>query len=391
LLTQELVKLAHNWVEDADSMSSNGVKHLVNTDSAHLLRLLCLLDEHLLVEVVAVVTYKDLSILKQVHDVDALIELLCGQVRRHDRDTKLVLGQLSHVLVSAEVMGRQCRHSVEHAAEVLLNLIAHVDLFLEEVEIVHARVLRQIANVLLYRVDLVQVRNHDLMDLNTQLFFSDTADRLCYVLSECLIHFLLVEIDGALRVLQMSDVVKHVKGIAQGHQEVVHLVESVTISDNLLQEEWEQGAMPVKEAAACRFANHDLPAGDHLKLLVPVTNVLELLLGEDLGADQVQAVTNDGLAKLVVATLVTLNNVHHELHHVALQRCVLLLHRVHFLHATLNHLHNVLTRIPIDQDDPLVNQEFLRFELDFDSLKHLDGLNDDGERLFGQRSIILLE
>ena len=50
----------------------------------------------------------------------------------HDCDTKFVLSQLAHVLVGAEVVRRQGRHSVEYTAEVLLDLIAHVNLLLEQ-------------------------------------------------------------------------------------------------------------------------------------------------------------------------------------------------------------------------------------------------------------------
>ena len=32
----------------------------------------------------------------------------------------------------------------------------------------------------------------------------------------------------------MTNVVKHVEGVAQGHQEVIHLVQTVSVSDDLL-------------------------------------------------------------------------------------------------------------------------------------------------------------
>ena len=69
-----------------------------------MLRLLRLLNEHLLMQIIAVVAYKHLSLLEKMHDIDALIELLRRQVRRHDSDAKFVLGKLPHILIGAEIM-----------------------------------------------------------------------------------------------------------------------------------------------------------------------------------------------------------------------------------------------------------------------------------------------
>ena len=91
-----------------------------------------------------------------------------------------------------------------------------------------------------------------------------------HVLRERLVDLLLVVIDGCLRILQVPDVVKHIKGVFQRHQEVVHLVETVPISDNLLEQEREQGAMPVQESASSGFSHDDLPAAHHLQLVIPV-------------------------------------------------------------------------------------------------------------------------
>ena len=55
-------------------MRPDRVKHLVDADCAHLLGLLRLLHEHLLVEIVAVVTNKDVGLLQEEHDVDSLFE-----------------------------------------------------------------------------------------------------------------------------------------------------------------------------------------------------------------------------------------------------------------------------------------------------------------------------
>ena len=57
-------------------MRANRVEHLIDTDRAYLLRLHSLLNEHLLVQVVAVIADKNLSLLQQVHNVDTLVKLL---------------------------------------------------------------------------------------------------------------------------------------------------------------------------------------------------------------------------------------------------------------------------------------------------------------------------
>ena len=97
------------------------------------------------------------------------------------------------------------------------------------------------------------------------------------------------------------------------------------------------------------------------------------------------------LSEAVEATFVALNDVHHELHHVVLDGSLLVLHSVDFLHATLDLSHDKLACVPIDQNDPLVDQEFLRFELDFDRLQHFYCLYNDREGGFWHRRVILLE
>ena len=80
LLAQELIKLLHHWVQDSNTMCSDRVEHLIDANSSDLLGLLGLLYEDLLVEIVSILLHKDLSLLQQEHDIDALIELLGGQV-----------------------------------------------------------------------------------------------------------------------------------------------------------------------------------------------------------------------------------------------------------------------------------------------------------------------
>jgi hypothetical protein len=72
------------------------------------------------------------------------------------------------------------------------------------------------------------------MDLIAQFFLRNATDRLGDILREGIIDLLLVVVDSSLRVLQMTNVVEHVEWVTQGHQEVIHLVQSVSVSDDLL-------------------------------------------------------------------------------------------------------------------------------------------------------------
>jgi hypothetical protein len=149
--------------------------------------------------------------------------------------------------------------------------------------------------------------------------------------------------------------------------------------------------VPVEESASGSFAYHDFPRGDHFELLIPEEDVFELFLGENVGADQVKAVLDHGLSQLVVATLVTLNDVHHKFHHVLLDCCVLRLHSIDFLHSFFDLSHNELTSVSIDQDHPFVDQELFGLELDLDGFQHLNCLDNDLEGRFGHSSVIFLE
>jgi len=229
------------------------------------------------------------------------------------------------------------------------------------------------------------------MDLLPELFLRQTTNRMGHVLREGLINLILVVVHSGLRVLQVLDIVEHVEGVLQGHQVVVHLIEPVFVRDDLLEEHREERSVPVEEPAPGGFSDDDLPAADHLKLVVPVLDLLELALVENVGVDQAQAVGDDSFAELVVATFVALDDIHHELHHVVLDVPLLLLHGVDLLHAALDLAHDELASVPIDQDDPLVDEELLGLELDFNGFEHLNSLNDDLKGRFGHDCVIFLE
>ncbi len=77
------------------------------------------------------------------------------------------------------------------------------------------------------------------MDLLAKLFLGQPADRLRHILCEGVIDLFLVVVDGSLWVLQVANVIQHIYRVSQSHQEVIHLVQSVSISDDLLQKERE--------------------------------------------------------------------------------------------------------------------------------------------------------
>ena len=83
------------------------------------------------------------------------------------------------------------------------------------------------------------------MDLGTELVFCLLTDWKDYVFGEVVVDFLFVVVDCDLWILEMLDFVQHVKWISQSHQEIVHLVKSVLILDNFLEEESEKTTMPV--------------------------------------------------------------------------------------------------------------------------------------------------
>lgn len=62
------------------------------------------------------------------------------------------------------------------------------------------------------------------MNLLSQLLLGQTTDWMRHIFRECLVDLILVEVNGCLWVLQVLDIVEHVKRVFQRHQEVIHLV-----------------------------------------------------------------------------------------------------------------------------------------------------------------------
>ncbi len=82
---------------------------------------------------------------------------------------------------------------------------------------------------------MVEVGDHHLMDLVAKLVLSQLANGSDHGLSECVIDLFLVVVDCYLCVLQVLDVVQHVQRVPQCHQEVIHLVETLTVRNDLIE------------------------------------------------------------------------------------------------------------------------------------------------------------
>ena len=85
----------------------------------------------------------------------------------------------------------------------------------------------------------------------------------------------------------MLNVIDHIKRIFQGHKEIVHLIESVSIFNNLTKEEWEYGSVPIEESASCGLANILLPIANQFKFSIPVVDLLHLTTCVDSNIDEI--------------------------------------------------------------------------------------------------------
>lgn len=104
----------------------------------------------------------------------------------------------------------------------------------------------------------------------------------------------------------MPDVDKHVDGVFDRHQEVVHLVQLGLVGDHLSHEEGVQNSVPVQESAASGLTHVGLPVADQVKLPVPEVDLTQLFRSKALGLDEVHAVAYDGASELVIASSVAL-------------------------------------------------------------------------------------
>jgi hypothetical protein len=116
LLDQELVECVDDCAHHTDSVSLDGIKHLVGTNCFDLSGLLCRLDEDLSMDVVVVLGHELSELSEQLHNINTLLKLLGWKMRRHEVHLELLFGEYTHMLVCLEVMRRESRHLIEDTA-----------------------------------------------------------------------------------------------------------------------------------------------------------------------------------------------------------------------------------------------------------------------------------
>ena len=175
----------------------------------------------------------------------------------------------------------------------------------------------------------------------------------------------------------MSRVIQHIYRIFDSHQEVIHLVELILVLDHLLHQVGVQAALPVEESASGGLSHVLLPVRNQIQLPVPVVNLLQLFRREGRPLHQIHAVSDNGAPQLVVATAVALQNSDQQLEHILEGEA--LFEFVDVLSAVFDKASDQLACIPVDEDDPCIDQVFLSLKLDLDCFKHLDSLEDGRE------------
>jgi len=81
LFTDEFVKLVHHVTQNTDTMLPNVVDHLLHANSLQLLSVSSTFMENLSVQVIVIVFNEAISLSKQKHNINALLNLLGWEVR----------------------------------------------------------------------------------------------------------------------------------------------------------------------------------------------------------------------------------------------------------------------------------------------------------------------
>jgi hypothetical protein len=116
LLDQELVESVDDCSHHTDTVSLDGVKHLVCTNCFDLPGLLGRLHKDLRVNVVVILGHELSELSQQLHNIDTLLKLLGWKMRRYEVHLELLFGEYTHMLVCLEVMRRKSRHLIEDTA-----------------------------------------------------------------------------------------------------------------------------------------------------------------------------------------------------------------------------------------------------------------------------------
>mmetsp|Transcript_20692 Transcript_20692/g.31693 ORF Transcript_20692/g.31693 Transcript_20692/m.31693 type:complete len:219 (+) Transcript_20692:828-1484(+) len=213
------------------------------------------------------------------------------------------------------------------------------------------------------------------MDLEADLHLNLAADGLDNLILESAIDFLLVVVNGYVRLLQVLHIPQHIQRVACCEKEVVQLVGPFRILHNKVENMWEEGADPVDESAARALAHYLLPISHSLKKMAKVTDLTVLLGSEDLVRHHVEAVVHDGGPHEIVTTLMSIENGGEEVHHVFIELAMSELLAC-AMDALLQHVVDDLARVPVDEGHPLIYNEALGAELDLDGFQHFNAAYD---------------
>jgi len=199
LLPDEFVKLVHNIGQDTNTVLTDVVDHLLDTDGLQLLRVCGTLMENLSVQVVMVVLDVPLCFSQQKHDINTLLNLLWWEMRSQYTNVQLVFTEHTDVLISSVIVGPECIHLVENLGKVIPNLILDRDLLFKKVQVIHLGPSLHIDDLRLQWVGLFHVGDQYLMDLLTKFFFCLLANRVHNKLREGFVHIFLVVVNCDLR------------------------------------------------------------------------------------------------------------------------------------------------------------------------------------------------
>jgi hypothetical protein len=112
--------------------------------------------------------------------------------------------------------------------------------------------------------------------------------------------------------------------------------------------------VPVYEPASGRAPSIHLPVANEGQPLVEHQNLINLLHFEHRVLTEVQAVSYNCFPDSVIATFLAFKNSGYQSEHILVDD-IFLFHCVNVLYAQLDNLGDLLTSIPINQNDPFVD------------------------------------
>ena len=266
---------------------------------------------------------------------------------RHDLHVELLLGQLTHVLVSLEVVWSERAHLIEDTAQIVAHLLLHVDALFEQVDVRHHEELVAIEDLLACWVLLSQARDDSLRDLQTDFLLDLATNWFDYLCAERRVDLALVVVHRCIWRLQVLHVPQHLKRIVERQQEVVDLVRALDIAHDHVEDEREQGADPVHKAAPGRLHGNLLPISHDLETAAQVPDLTYFTLVEHVTLHQIETVLYDRAAHEVVAALMRREDRGEQEHHV-FEELALHMPLANIRNALGDNLIDDLVRVSID-------------------------------------------